>query len=184
MARKKHPPKRLSLACPLSMSGPGAIPPTWRNAPIGTRNLPETGPVKFVVAPGTPAPNRGHDDDAGIDLIVTETTAIPPFTFADVPTNIVGTQLPPNTWGLITGRSSTLRKHSLFIPNAVIDPGWRGPLFTGAFNPTPDERKIEAGTRLAQIILIYNATPMARIEIVDQVDGHARGLSGFGSTGA
>ena len=139
-------------------------------------------PTRVVVSEGWPAPGRAYSDDAGIDLAVTETTILPPGGYADLPTQVEHTQLPEGYWGLITGRSSMIRKLRLHVPNGVIDPGWRGPLYVGALNLGTEAVTVTAGARIGQLILIPNAP--APVQVVDKVDEHPRGLNGFGSSGA
>lgn len=139
--------------------------------------------LRVVLRSGGQSPARAHDDDAGLDLHTAETMMIEPGHFVDVPTDVEQVQLPPGRWGMITGRSSTLRKLGLHVPMAVIDPGWRGPLYVGAWNLGIAPVKVEAGSRLAQLILLANATAGVPVVQADRVDDHPRGLSGFGSTG-
>lgn len=126
-------------------------------------------------------PMRSHPSDVGFDLYTTEEVTIPPNSFADVPTGVV-CNLPTNAWGLITGRSSALRKHGLLVVNGVIDPGFRGPLFAGCFNMLVKPVTVNVGQRVAQLILIpaLIANPVwdARVTESD------RGERGFGSSGA
>jgi dUTP pyrophosphatase len=129
-------------------------------------------------------PRAGYADDAGLDLIVSEDTVIPPGEFRDVPCG-VSVELPERTWAMITGRSSTLRKRRLLVSTGIIDTGYRGPLFAGVWNQ--DERlqvKVSKGDRIAQLILFANLTmryPMVR---ADALNPSERGVAGFGSTGA
>lgn len=152
--------------------------------------------VQMVIADGCEIPNRAYPDDAGFDLTVMPqpddeddlpghdgTWTIRPGQFLDIPSQVQNIQLPPDTWALITGRSSTLRKHGLHIPTAIIDPGWRGPLFTGVWNLSGIVRIVQPGTRLAQVILHRNHTAQHTLVQVQQVDTHDRGHHGFGSSG-
>ncbi len=138
------------------------------------------------------ADTRAYPDDAGIDLICTAEVTLAVGDYADIPTHIDGIQLPADTWGLVTGRSSALRKHGLHIVNGIIDPGWRGPLFVGALNllGNPDRDKgsslsvtVHVGDRIGQFIPIRNRTGDLHIQAVDTLDPHPRGLRGFGSSG-
>lgn len=131
-----------------------------------------------------PEPEKAYGDDAGYDLVVSETTVIPPHTFADVPSTVAAIQPPPGTWGLILGRSSTLRKRGLMVNSGVIDFGWRGPLFAGVFNLTDEVVIVHQGERLAQYILV----PVVPSQLVtypsaDELAYHPRGVRGFGSSG-
>lgn len=127
------------------------------------------------------APTKSHHDDAGYDLYTSERVVIPAGQFRDIPTNL-WVAMPHSLWGLVTGRSSALRKHGLLVHSGVIDAGYRGELFAGAFNLSGHSVTIEQGERMAQFI------PIERPELlVGWVDGDpppgTRGSNGFGSTG-
>ncbi len=137
--------------------------------------------IRLVIAPDSPMPNRAYPDDAGVDLTTQEIVTIEPGQFVDVRTQVLETELPRGYWGMIVGRSSTLRKHGLHIPSAVIDPGWRGPLYVGVWNLSTIAKTIYPGDRLGQLILVTNH-PLP-VVAVDTVTDSARGVNGFGSTG-
>ena len=141
----------------------------------------ETEPIKLVLADGHELPARAYPDDAGVDLTCVEQIVINPGEFKDVQSQVRHVQLPGGVWGMIIGRSSTIRKWGLHIPQAVIDPGWRGGLFVGVWNLTDKTVYVPPGTRLAQLICVPNR-PLPLVA-VDRVDDHERGLSGFGSSG-
>lgn len=143
----------------------------------------EPTPLKVTMALGAEPPRLAFVDDAGFDLVTAVDTVVPGKTFVDVPTTVTGVQSPPGTWLLITGRSSTVRKRGLFVPNGVIDCGWRGPLFAGVYNLTDEPVTILAGERVAQAILMRGEAEQHPIRQVEKLDPHERGLAGFGSTG-
>lgn len=144
---------------------------------------PERVDMPVVVPPGAEEPRRGYDDDAGLDLVVEKTVTVPPGEFVDIPCG-VQVQLPPWSWGLITGRSSALRRLGLMVAQGVIDAGYRGPLFTGVWNLTDKDVTVSAGDRVAQLIVIENATRLVQLRKVDELEPSERGLNGFGSTGS
>ncbi len=126
-------------------------------------------------------PKRSYHDDAGYDLVTTQWVTIEPGEFRDLPTN-VWVALPPDHWGLVTGRSSALRKHGLLVHNGVIDAGYRGELYAGAFNLSPQPVRVKPGQRVAQFIPI----PLVRLSSVwmrTSPPPGSRGGAGFGSTG-
>jgi dUTP pyrophosphatase len=131
---------------------------------------------------GGKQPTRAYKDDAGMDLYVSETTTIQPHTFMDVPTGIA-VELPGDSWGMLTGRSSTTRNLGLFVNQGIIDPGYRGHLYIGCWNLTPHPVVVVAGDRIAQLIVIDNRTADLVIQEVHHLYPHARGDAGFGSTG-
>lgn len=127
-------------------------------------------------------PRRAYPDDAGLDLVVSKTIILSPGTFTDVPCG-VSVELPPWAWGLVTGRSSALRKRGLLVHTGVIDAGYRGPLFAGAWNMTNEPVTVVQGERIAQLIIHANSTRNVepiRVEVLSPSD---RGVDGFGSTG-
>jgi dUTP pyrophosphatase len=107
---------------------------------------------------------------------------IEPSTFVDVPLG-VAIKVPEGTWGLLTARSSTLRKHGLMVAQGVIDCGYTGPLFAGVWNMTDKPVKIEPGMRLVQYILMTNASLDVDAQEVEELPKTDRGASGFGSSG-
>lgn len=149
------------------------------------RPLVAPAPLPFTVdasVGGWALPRRFHADDAGLDLFVTENTTIDYREFGDVPAG-VRVELPPGTWGLIVGRSSTMRKRGLLVVPGVIDVGWRGDLFVGAVNVSGHPVTVSRGERIGQLVLMPNLTERHRPTLVDGLSEHPRGESGFGSTG-
>jgi dUTP pyrophosphatase len=128
-------------------------------------------------------PQRAHEGDAGFDLFVSKPVRIAVGAFVDVPCGI-SVQFPPGVWGMITGRSSTLRKRGLLVAQGIIDNGYRGPLYAGVQNLGDKVQDVGAGERLAQIIpfpVLADGLSWVR---VSKLAEHARGQNGFGSTGA
>ena len=143
---------------------------------------------------------RAYNDDCGLDLYVQPNpekalfgTGFKPIEadpgawvvkrgqFLDLPLG-VAVQLPPATWGMLTGRSSTLRKRGLMVAQGIIDHGYRGPLFVGVWNLTDHDVLVEAGAKIAQLIIL--PAWQGEFEIVSELDDHPRGHRGFGSSGA
>lgn len=143
-------------------------------------------------------PTRAHDDDAGFDLVSTVDTRIEPGQFAFVPCGIE-IALPPDTFGWVVARSSTMPRWGLVVTPGVIDPGFRGEMGVPAYRVpgwpwSESDHQIEsagytvpAGTRLAQLVPLPNiARTFGPVLGLDELPtpGDGRGRNGFGSTGA
>lgn len=144
--------------------------------------------VPYLVGEGGSLPTRHNAGDAGFDLFVSETTTIQPGEFRDVPCAL-NVALPLGVYARITGRSSTLRHRNLLVAEGIIDNGYRGPLYSGVFNLGDDPHTVEAGDRIAQLILHKNISAeytsvSVSPEYFAGIPGDSRGQSGFGSTGA
>lgn len=122
---------------------------------------------------------RAYSDDAGFDLFCKERRTIEPGEFVDIPLGCA-VQLPEDWWAMLTGRSSTLRNRGLLVHTAIIDHGYRGPLFAGVFNLSRELVEVLPGERVCQLILM----PQWRGRVAfGQLADHPRGFAGFGSSG-
>ena len=127
-------------------------------------------------------PTRGYHGDAGFDLYVSEDTVVNEHGFTDVHCG-VAVEFPDGVWGLIVGRSSTIRKRELLVTPGIIDQGFRGELYTGVWNLSGQAQMVQKGERLAQIIPMPVVADHLIPEMVDSLGYHPRGVNGFGSTG-
>lgn len=134
----------------------------------------------YVVADVDHLPTKTYPDDAGFDLYVHERVTIPSQQFRDVAMGC-RVQLPPNHWGMLIGRSSTIRARRLLVYMGVIDHGWRGPLFAGVYNLGDTAHTLEPGDRIAQLIVV--PVPQLTQCRTTRLDPHPRGHNGFGSSG-
>lgn len=119
---------------------------------------------------------------AAFDLAVLDDTIIPAKSASRLPTGLVF-GLPEHHVLLIFARSSLFAKHHLTMANGVgvIDSDYCGPedeLLLSVWNPTDEDVRLEAGTRIAQGIILPR--PAIHFE-----EGPALGIArgGFGSTG-
>lgn len=128
------------------------------------------------------APRQALPGDCGVDLHVAADTTLPPGEPIDIPLGIK-VELPPGVWGLLIGRSSTLRQHRLTVHPGVIDTGYRGPLFALTENLCNFPQEVSRGTRIAQLVLLPNLVDGLQIQYTDALSSSARGEKGFGSTG-
>ena len=127
-------------------------------------------------------PTRAYPDDAGFDLYVSKQVTVGAGQFADVPSG-VHVLLPEGTWGMLTGRSSTIRNRGLLVIQGVIDCGYQGELFSAVWNLTDRPVTVEAGDRIAQLIIIKNETALHQRVLSAELEPTLRGTSGFGSSG-
>lgn len=125
---------------------------------------------------------RGYPSDAGFDLHCSTDMLVAPNTTVDVPCG-VSLGFPEGVWGMIVGRSSTLRKHNLLVNLGVIDTGYRGPLFANIRNMNGAHFQVTRGMRLAQIIPLPNLASGMKPFAVNQLEDSDRGTAGFGSSG-
>ena len=142
-----------------------------------------SGPIKVRLHEGTEenqVPTRAYPGDAGFDLITSEDIRIGPGQVADIPCGF-DIELPIGWWGLVVPRSSTWRRHEILVQQAVIDQGYRGPMFVIAHNPGPSWRAVKIGARIAQIVPLPLFPGLVRV--VDELSGSIRGANGFGSSG-
>ena len=139
--------------------------------------------LEFVqLRPGAKLPSRGYPGDAGLDLYAAEGRWVPFGGYEEIPFAL-SINLPVGYWARIVGRSSTLRNRSLLVAEGVIDNGYTGELFAGVKNVGTGGQYVAAGERIAQIILhrlVDDLVPMWGERPKDS----ARGVAGFGSTGA
>jgi dUTP pyrophosphatase len=130
--------------------------------------------------PRATLPTRSHEGDAGWDLYVLEDVRVPPYTFLDIRTG-VAIAPPDNLWARVVGRSSTVRNRGLLVIEGVIDTGWRADLIFGVRNLTGAHVDVQAGDRLAQLIIQRHVD--IHWEEVGVLPEGDRGNRGFGSTG-
>jgi dUTP pyrophosphatase len=136
-----------------------------------------------LVAEAIP-PTRAHEGDAGYDLHAAEPASLGPGERAAVGTGIA-VAIPDGHAGLVLPRSGLALKHGIALVNApgLIDAGYRGELRVLLLN-TDRERafEVEPGARIAQLLLVRVETP--ELEEIETFEETARGVGGFGSTGA
>lgn len=130
--------------------------------------------------------NHAHPGDAGVDLRASHDIVIEPGEHAFVPSS-VQIAIPSGMFGWIVARSSTFGNHGLLVLPGVIDAGYQGYLGISCVNLTGQVRKVYAGDRLGQFLLLANMWPGFHLERVDTDDVFpaptSRGSNGFGSSG-
>lgn len=127
-------------------------------------------------------PTRGSTSAAGYDLYADETGTIEPHNTRMISTGLA-VEIPEGYFGGIFARSGLAAKEGIRPANCVgvIDSDYRGPVKVAAHNDSDIPRKIEAGERIAQLVVL----PYLPVEFeeTDELSDTERGSGGFGSTG-
>lgn len=132
--------------------------------------------------PDAVLPSYAHPGDAGLDLTSVEEVVLAPGERAAVATGLA--MAVPDGWvGLVHPRSGLARRHGITVANApgTIDAGYRGEVLVLLVNLGPDEVRLAAGERVAQLVL--QRVGSAAVAEVASLDDTTRGRGGFGSTG-
>jgi dUTP pyrophosphatase len=124
-------------------------------------------------------PTRAHPDDAGLDLYGMEEIVLAPRAGVTARTGIA-MALPKGHVGMIADRSS-LGKRGVKTAGGIVDAGYRGEIKVLLWNLTDQEIRLEAGDRIAQMLILPIQTPA--VAGVSELDSTRRGDGGFGSTG-
>ena len=99
-----------------------------------------------------------------------------------IPTGI-SVAIPPGYEGQVRPRSGLAARHGIALVNApgTIDADYRGEIQVIAINLGSEDFAVSRGDRIAQLVI----APVLAVELdlVDDLDGTARGAGGFGSTG-
>ena len=127
-------------------------------------------------------PVYGSASAAGADLYAVECAVIGAGETKFVHTGIA-VELPQGTVGLVYARSGMACKQDLAPANkvGVIDSDYRGEIIVALHNHGSQERKVEAGDRIAQFVIAPYYT--AEFIAADELSSTERGGGGFGSTG-
>jgi dUTP pyrophosphatase len=135
-----------------------------------------------LVHPDAVAPARTRIGDAGYDLRATERISVPQDGRRLVGTGIA-IALPEGIAGLVTPRSGLAIEHGITLLNSpgLIDPNYRGEIKVIVHNTGERRYTIEAGDRIAQLLLVPYWVPELRVVVT--LPETARGADGFGSSG-
>jgi dUTP pyrophosphatase len=143
---------------------------------IAVRRLPHSA--------GLPLPSYATSGAAGMDLLaaVDAPVTLAPGGRALIPTGLL-IAIPDGYELQIRPRSGLALRHGIVLPNSpgTIDSDYRGELQIILLNAGTEPFTVERGMRIAQAVI----GPVVRAvwREVDELDGTARGSSGFGSTG-
>jgi dUTP pyrophosphatase len=139
-------------------------------------------PVKFKkVHPSAKLPSKQHKFDACWDLYSVEEVDFLPMGIQAVDTGLQ-MEMPPYLEATIRPRSG-LAIEGITIVNSpgTIDSGYRGNIKVILINLSQWPRKIEKGSRIAQ--MQFGLTQSIKFEEVKELNDTERGEGGFGSTG-
>ena len=89
--------------------------------------------------------------------------------------------LPPGTYAQIAPRSGLAIRNLIDVRVGVGDSDYRGKIKVILFNHSAEDFVVQAGDRIAQLILKRIETP--QVKKVAALDDTDRGAGGFGSTG-
>lgn len=146
--------------------------------------------MKIMLDEGAKMPTRAHEWDAGLDLYAPKEYRVPSsetvHSWGDVEVGsvIIDTgvhmEIPEGFVGFIKSKSGLNVKHGL-TGEGVIDAHYTGSIMVKLYNFTNDDYLIEAGDKIAQLVILPCALPP--LELVDSLEETDRGDNGFGSTG-
>lgn len=127
-------------------------------------------------------PAYGSENAAGADIRSLEEITIAPGESAAVKTGLC-MEIPEGYAGLVCARSGLALKRGLAPANkvGVIDSDYRGEVLVALYNQSGLPQKIEAGERIAQLLIV--PCVQAEFEEADALSDTARADGGFGSTG-
>ena len=130
--------------------------------------------------PDAKLPTRGSEHAAGLDLYSLEEVVLAPGDRAAVRTGLAAA-IPHGYYGRVAPRSGMAVKAGLDVLAGVIDSDYRGEIKCALINHGREAINIEAGSRIAQ--LIVEAIIMPQPVWSDSLSDTSRGADGFGSTG-
>jgi len=132
-----------------------------------------------------PLPEYTTPGSAGMDLraCIDGSLTLQPGDTELIPTGIAIHIADPGYAATILPRSGLGHKHGIVLGNLVglIDSDYQGQLFVSCWNRGSKEFSIDAGDRIAQLMVI----PVAQVafETVEEFSDSERGEGGFGSSG-
>ncbi len=132
-----------------------------------------------------PLPDYATDGSAGMDLraCVEGPLELTPGATALIPTGIAIHIEDPGLAAVLLPRSGLGHKHGIVLGNLVglIDSDYQGQLFVSCWNRGNESFTIQAGERIAQMVIV--PVVRAQFDIVSEFSASQRGAGGFGHTG-
>ncbi len=135
-----------------------------------------------LLDPAATAPARSRAGDAAYDLTALAGESIAPGARTVVGTG-VAVAIPDGWCGLIVPRSGLAARDGVVPVLGLIDPNYRGELRITLRNQGEDAYDVEAGHRIAQLLLVPLGAPA--VAVVDELPQAPddRDTAGFGSSG-
>lgn len=139
--------------------------------------------LPMVLEEGAHVPTYAHDTDAAADLYALERTDLNAHTYGNLVRTGVKIQLPEGWLALVLPRSGMSKNTPFRVSNApgLIDSSYRGEIGVLLDNDTDNNSFVDAGTRIAQLLVMPNYRFKA--QVVNSLEDSDRGEGGFGSTG-
>ncbi len=132
-----------------------------------------------------PLPGYATDGSAGLDLraCVESKLLLKAGAVELIATGLAVYIADPGLAGLLLPRSGLGHKYGIVLGNLVglIDSDYQGQLYVSCWNRSSTDYEIEAGDRLAQMVIV--PVIQATFEVVDEFSRTDRGSGGFGSSG-
>ena len=132
---------------------------------------------------GAQVPTYAHSTDAAADLYAADTVTLPAHSISNMIRTGVHIALPEGWMAMIFPRSSIGAKTGLRLSNSagIIDSEYRGPLGVLYDNISDSDYTINAGDRIAQLLIMPSYHFSA--QVVDILPATERNDGGFGSSG-
>lgn len=130
---------------------------------------------------GARMPVKAHSDDTGWDLRALDAKRIEQGETVRIRTGIAVEVVTPGYAAAVRPRSG-MSTQGLIVPIGTIDRGYRGDVGVIITNTTLSDMWVQAGDRIAQLVIECVPTDVDMAEVVDLSDSE-RGAAGFGSTG-
>ena len=126
-------------------------------------------------------PIKGSEDAAGLDLVASNDTVIPPNNGRGLVNTGIAIAMPKGCYGRIAPRSGLACEMGITVGAGTIDNDYRGELKVPLFNHGTQPLKVSTGDRIAQIIV--EKCESLQVELVKKLPNTERGAKGFGSSG-
>lgn len=138
--------------------------------------------VPITMKPGASLPDYATPGAAGMDVRALDAVDLAPGERVLVPTGL-RIAVPRGFEAQMRPRSGLALRHGIAMVNApgTIDSDYRGELAVILINHGQGPVRLEAGERIAQLVLCPVA--QAAWSVVEELDATDRGEGGFGSTG-